>query len=159
MRHRHDSHSPPPPRSSPPPLTEPNKEYVVSLRALNAAGNGTPIYETLWTRQPMRKPIDSRPLVIPTGLKVFIVSESAAVLDFTDRSLPNQVCTERSLPTGPVRCVPRTTHYLIRYVRTVIAKQVLTLQRGQSSQTSQTGVRVIFSPGLTTAYLPVVPNK
>ncbi|XP_037094903.1 neogenin-like [Pollicipes pollicipes] len=38
----------------------------VSLRALNAAGNGTPIYETVWTRQPLDQ-LDRRPLVIPTG--------------------------------------------------------------------------------------------
>ncbi|XP_037094900.1 neogenin-like, partial [Pollicipes pollicipes] len=72
---------------------DPNAEYVVSLRALNAAGNGTPIYETVWTRQPLDQ-LDRRPLVIPTGLKVIVVSESAAVLHWTDRSLPNQEVTD-----------------------------------------------------------------
>ncbi|KAF0313218.1 Neogenin [Amphibalanus amphitrite] len=66
---------------------EPHNEYVVSLRAVNAAGPGLPIYETLWTRD---RPADARPLVIPTGLKVTEVTDSTASLEFTDRSLPSQ---------------------------------------------------------------------
>ena len=68
--------------------SEPNCEYVISLRAYNDVGDGRPIYETIRTREEEETPEASTPLVPPVGLNAIVLSSSTVVLTWIDSSLP-----------------------------------------------------------------------
>ena len=68
-------------------VSEPNCEYVISLRAYNDVGDGRPIYETIRTREEEETPEASTPLVPPVGLNAIVLSSSTVVLTWIDSSL------------------------------------------------------------------------
>ncbi|XP_050076111.1 neogenin [Anopheles maculipalpis] len=65
---------------------EPNSEYVISLRARNAVGDGAPKYDTLRTREdaPIEAPT---PLEVPVGLRAIPMSGTSIVVYWTDTTL------------------------------------------------------------------------
>ncbi len=76
-------------------VTEPNSEYVISLRAYNNVGDGRPIYETTRTRDEEADPEPATPLVPPLGLHAIVLSSTTVVLTWMDSTLPrNQLVTD-----------------------------------------------------------------
>jgi len=70
---------------------EPNSEYVISLRARNAMGDGPPVYDYVRTRE--ESPVESpAPLEVPVGLRAITMSAASIVVYWTDTTLnKNQV--------------------------------------------------------------------
>ena len=90
-------------------VTEPNSEYVISLRAYNNIGDGRPIYETTRTRD--EEIIAARtPLVPPLGLNAIVLSSHTVVLTWVDSTLPrNQLVTDNR-------------YYIVRYTSSASLK-------------------------------------
>ena len=81
-------------------VSEPNSEYVISLRAYNNIGDGRPIYETTRTRDEEIEAARS-PLVPPVGLHAIVLSASTVVLTWVDSTLPrNQLVTDNRYYIG-----------------------------------------------------------
>ncbi|XP_023247522.1 neogenin [Copidosoma floridanum] len=81
---------------------KPNSEYVITLRAKNEAGEGTPAYENVKTIE-RSTPESAAPLTPPVGLKAIVMSHSTVVLYWTDMTLSkNQYITDNR-------------HYVVRY--------------------------------------------
>ena len=86
-------------------VSEPNSEYVISLRAYNGVGDGRPIYETTRTRDEEEHEA-STPLVPPVGLHAIVLSSHTVVLTWVDSTLPrNQLVTDHR-------------YYIVRYTST-----------------------------------------
>ena len=90
-------------------ITEPNSEYVISLRAYNNIGDGRPIYET--TRTSTEAPHEPvTPLIPPVGLHAIVLSSTTVVLTWMDSTLPrNQLITDNR-------------YYIVRYTSTLSMK-------------------------------------
>ena len=70
---------------------DPISEYVITLRAKNAAGEGAITYTTVRTIE-RSMPESAAPLTPPVGLKAVVMSHSTVLLYWTDTSLSkNQV--------------------------------------------------------------------
>ena len=86
-------------------FSEPNSEYVISIRAYNNIGDGRPIYETTRTRDE-EIALARSPLVPPVGLHAIVLSSHTVVLTWVDSSLPqNQLVTDNR-------------YYIVRYLST-----------------------------------------
>ncbi|XP_058066091.1 neogenin [Anopheles bellator] len=81
---------------------EPNSEYVISLRARNAMGDGAPKYDTVRTREdaPIEAPT---PLEVPVGLRAIPMSGTSIVVYWTDTTLSKS------------QHVTDNRHYMVRY--------------------------------------------
>lgn len=66
--------------------SEPNSEYVISLRACNAMGDGPAKYESTRTRDEV-PPEPLTPLIPPVGLKAIVLSSTTVVVYWTDSTL------------------------------------------------------------------------
>ena len=80
----------------------PSSEYVISLKAFNGVGDGTPVYESVWTKakgeEDEEDERDAAPLRPPIGLHARILSSKTALLTWIDSTLPrNQVKISYSL--------------------------------------------------------------
>nr|XP_040221413.2 neogenin isoform X2 [Anopheles coluzzii] len=84
------------------PNLEPNSEYVISLRARNAMGDGAPKYDTVRTREdaPIEAPT---PLEVPVGLRAIPMSGTSIVVYWTDTTLSKS------------QHVSDNRHYVVRY--------------------------------------------
>lgn len=67
-------------------VSEPNSEYVISLRASNGMGDGPAKYESVRTRDEA-PPEPVTPLIPPVGLKAIVLSSSTVVVYWTDSTL------------------------------------------------------------------------
>lgn len=65
---------------------EPVSEYVISLRAVNEAGEGPPVYANVRTTE-KAAPESVSPLIPPVGLKAIVLSANTVVLYWTDSLL------------------------------------------------------------------------
>jgi neogenin len=84
---------------------EPNSEYVISLRARNAMGDGQPVYDTVRTREetPVEVPA---PLEVPVGLRAIPMSGTTIVVYWTDTTLSKS------------QHVSDNRHYMVRFSST-----------------------------------------
>lgn len=86
-------------------ISEPNSDYVISLRARNKMGDGQPIYENTRTREEIAMEIPT-PLEVPVGLRAIPMSGTSIVIYWTDTTLSkNQHVTDNR-------------HYVVRYSST-----------------------------------------
>lgn len=71
-------------------ISEPNSDYVISLRAFNDMGDGPQKYEYLRTRNepPPQAP---KVLIPPMGLKAEVLGPTSMRVSWIDTTLPDQV--------------------------------------------------------------------
>lgn len=75
-------------------VSEPNSEYVISVRAFNDMGDGQPAYESNRTREEST-PEPSSPLIPPVGLKAIVLSATSVVVYWTDTTLSQSQVKDR----------------------------------------------------------------
>lgn len=87
----------------------PNNEYVLSLRARNAIGDGPPKYDSARTRDEISTE-SAQPLDVPVGLRAIPMSGSSIVVYWTDTTLgksqhvkDNRIYTIRYSTTGSTK--------------------------------------------------------